>query len=100
LFCDVIMLAGYLKNRAIKFCMFNWAQGYHDYEQSLMASVSRIKNIVSLIDFSANVYLYNQGARCHESEQHLHPGLRHYNSEDYCYLETYLYDYCVRNQLI
>ena len=100
LFCDIIMLSGYLTSKNIKFCIFNWVHTFKDFNFPLKQSINRIKNIVSLDDFSANQFLHDNGVAPMAPDKDLPAFIRHHKLEYYYLLENYLYDYCVRNQLI
>ena len=82
LILDLRMLAGYLRERGIKFCIFN--------------TCDRHLPILDLgpgfipFDFIGNVFLEQNGAQCYEPDRDLPQNARHHYGEDVKILTQYL----------
>jgi hypothetical protein len=98
---DILMLSSYLKQRSIKFCIYNSSQiGYNHVRQDLRESLEKIDNIIPLDKFVANAYLFELGAESVPADKNLPAQIRHYKHRDYYHLENYLYDYCANHNII
>jgi hypothetical protein len=84
LYLDLRMLASYLRERGIKFCIFNTCDT-HLYE-------SLGKGFVPFT-FVSNTFLEQQGSRCMEQDKDLPVNARHHYNEDVIILVRYLVNF-------
>ena len=87
LYLDLRMFASYLKERGIKFCIFNTC------DRHLHESLG--KGFVPFT-FVGNEYLEQNGSVCMEQDQDLPINARHHYGEDVIILVRYLVD-CIKN---
>ena len=85
LYLDLRMLAGYLRDRGIRFCIFNTCDRHH-------------KNIdlgpgFIPFNFIGNEYLEANGSLCMEQDKGLPANARHHYGEDVIILVEYLVEY-------
>jgi hypothetical protein len=92
LYLDLRLFAGYMRNRATGFCVFNTCDRHH-------YTVNLGKEFVPF-DFISNEYLSENGCECYEKDRDLPPNARHYYSKDVKILVDYLIDYIGRNSLL
>jgi hypothetical protein len=90
LYLDLRMLAGYLRNKGIEFCIFNTCDKHH-------------KNIdlgLGFVPFSfiGNEYLEQNGSVCMEQDKDLPFNARHHYGDDVIILVKYLLDYINDNR--
>lgn len=83
LYLDLKMLAAYLKEQGIKFCIFNTCDT-HLYENLGPGFVP--------FTFIGNVFLEQQGSVCMEQDRDLPINARHHYNEDVIILVKYLVD--------
>lgn len=84
LYLDLRMLAAYLRERGIKFCIFNTCDT-HLYENLGPGFVP--------FTFIGNVFLEQQGSQCMEQDKDLPINARHHYGEDVIILVKYLVNY-------
>ena len=88
LYLDLRMFAAYLKQKGIKFCIFNTCDRHHN-------SVDLGAGFVPFT-FIGNEYLEQNGSVCMEQDKDLPANARHHYGEDVIILVRYLVD-CVKN---
>ena len=88
LYLDLKLLASYLRERSIEFCIFNTCDRHH---QNVNLGAGFVP-----FDFVGNEYLEQNGAVCMEQDKDLPANARHHYGEDVIILVRYLVD-CVKN---
>ena len=88
LYLDLRLLASYLRERSIEFCIFNTCDRHHQ-------NVDLGPGFVPFT-FIGNEYLEQNGAVCMEQDKDLPANARHHYGEDVIILVRYLVD-CVKN---
>jgi hypothetical protein len=88
LYLDLKLLSAYLKEKGIKFCIFNTCDRHHD-------SIDLGPGFVPF-SFVGNEYLEQNGSVCMEQDKDLPRNARHHYGEDVIILVRYLVD-CVKN---
>jgi hypothetical protein len=85
LYLDLKLLSAYLKEKGIKFCIFNTCDRHHD-------SVDLGAGFVPF-SFIGNEYLEQNGSVCMEQDKDLPANARHHYGEDVIILVRYLVDH-------
>ena len=88
LYLDLRLLASYLRERSIEFCIFNTCDRHHQ-------NVDLGPGFVPFT-FIGNEYLEQNGAVCMEQDKDLPANARHHYGEDVIILVRYLVD-CIKN---
>lgn len=88
LYLDLKLLASYLRERSIEFCIFNTCDRHH---QNVDLGAGFVP-----FTFIGNEYLEQNGAVCMEQDKDLPANARHHYGEDVIILVRYLVD-CVKN---
>jgi hypothetical protein len=88
LYLDLKLLASYLRERSIEFCIFNTCDRHHQ-------NVDLGPGFVPFT-FIGNEYLEQNGSICMEQDKDLPANARHHYGEDVIILVRYLVD-CVKN---
>jgi hypothetical protein len=104
LLCDLLMLAGYLDNRNIRYLFFNFCERrYGEYFASIgtryASAIQANPRIVPLDKFIANMFFHELGAEFAEPEARWEPFARHYNGNEYHHLNEYLLNHLKLNNL-
>jgi hypothetical protein len=84
LYLDLHMLAGYLKNKNIRFCIFNTCDRHHQDPDLGPGFVP--------FSFVGNEYLEKNGCESFEQDKNLPANARHHYGEDVIVLTRYLVD--------
>jgi hypothetical protein len=97
LLCDITMFASYLKQKQIRFLIFNTCElDYELYFKSVnstyQTTIAGIKEVIPL-SFTSNIYLANLNASYSENERRWPAHARHYDSSEYRHLNEYLLQY-------
>lgn len=84
LYLDLKLLSAYLREKSIKFCIFNTCDSHHE-------SVDLGCGFVPF-EFIGNAYLEQNGSQCMEQDSKLPLNARHHYGEDVIILVKYLVD--------
>ena len=85
LYLDLNLLSGYLKNKGIRFCIFNTCERHHQ-------NIDLGKGFLPF-SFIGNDYLEQNGCQCFEQDRLLPTNARHHYGEDVIILTQYLVNY-------